>query len=283
MLKISEKNLAVFSILPFFIIFFMFQILPFIWILINSFYVEDSGYGLDNFIKILNSKFYQKSFEISFKISIISSLISLIIAFLGSYSLYKITPSKISTIFISFNTMISNFSGVPLAFAFIILLGSQGVINILFRDIFGIDTQINLYSNFGVNLVYIYFQIPLAILLLFPSFKILDEKIKDANTILGASSIQYWLKIGIPLLCQAILGVFVILFANAIGAYATIYALTSGNFNVIPIRIGALISGDLNLNPYLASALALLLVTLMVLVAFVINLLSKRYNFKAKK
>ena len=279
----SEKKIAFLCILPFFIIFFMFQILPFIWIAINSFYVEDVGFGLGNFERVLNSKFYKRSFALSFEISLISSLASLIIALFGSYSIYRLSPSKLSSFFLSFNTMISNFSGVPLAFAFIILLGSQGVINILLRSFFGVDAEINIYSTFGINLIYIYFQIPLAMLQLFPAFKVLDEKVQEANAILGAKKSYYWLRVGVPLLLPAILGVFVILFANAMGAYATVYALTSGNFNVVPVRIGSLIAGDVTLNPYLASALAMFLVLIMAVVALISNFISKKYNYKAIK
>ena len=55
------------------------------------------------------------------------------------------------------------------------------------------------------------------------------------------------------------MGTLSILFANAVGAYAAAAALTSGNINLLSIRIGALVSGDINLNPELASALAVIL------------------------
>ncbi len=65
------------------------------------------------------------------------------------------------------------------------------------------------------------------------------------------------------MLTPALLGTFVILLANALGAYATVYSLTTGNFNVIPIRIAALVAGDVFLDPNMASALAMVLVGLM--------------------
>ena len=108
----------------------------------------------------------------------------------------------------------------------------------------------------------------------------LENSQANACKMLGGSSLLYFVKIALPLLAPALLGVFVILFANALGAYATIYALSSGNYNVAPVRIGALIAGDITLNPYLASALSLILVVLMLFVVAISNLLSKRYNFK---
>lgn len=87
-------------------------------------------------------------------------------------------------------------------------------------------------------------------------------------------------KIALPLLAPALFGVFVILFTNAFGAYATIYALSSGNFNVAPVRIAALIAGDINLDPYMASALSIIITIIMLVVTFIANFLSKKYNFK---
>lgn len=65
--------------------------------------------------------------------------------------------------------MISNFSGVPLAFAFIIVLGSNGVVNVFLKNL-GIEPFVSVYANFGVNIVYVYFQIPFGDLAFASSF-----------------------------------------------------------------------------------------------------------------
>lgn len=277
-----ERKLAFLSMVPFFIIFILFQILPLLWIIINSFMVEDEGFSFANYIDIFNSKFFSQSFSLSLSISLYSSVFGLIFALIGSYSLFKLSPSKISSLLLSFNTMTSNFSGVPLAFAFIIVLGANGVFNLVLKE-FGLEPLVNIYSVFGVNIVYIYFQIPLGILLLYPAFNSLDTSAKEASEMLGASKRKYWQKIAIPTLTPALIGVFVILFANALGAYATIYALTSGNFNVLPVRIGALIAGDVTLDPYLASALSVLLIIIMVIITIISNFISKKFDFKGDR
>ncbi|CAM4002965.1 hypothetical protein CAHE111092_02570 [Campylobacter hepaticus] len=83
--------------------------------------------------------------------------------------------------------MISNFSGVPLAFAFIIILGSNGVINVFLKNL-GIEPFISIYANLGINLVYVCFQIPLAILLLLPAFKSLENSHLNACKTLGGGN-----------------------------------------------------------------------------------------------
>ena len=268
------KWLALLCLLPFAVFFIVFQIAPLAWVLIHSVQSEETGWGLANFIKIFNSKFYLQAIQHSLEISFWSSLFGIVIAILGSYSLRKV-DSRLRNFVNAFANMTSNFSGVPLAFAFIILLGFNGSITIMLKQA-GIIEDFNLYSKTGLIILYTYFQIPLGVLLLYPAFDALREDWRESASLLGANSWQFWRHIGLPVLTPALLGTFVILLANALGAYATVYALTTGNFNVLPIRIAAMVSGDISLDPNMASALAVILVGLMTLVTLVHQWLLKR-------
>ena len=268
------KWLAVLCLVPFAVFFIVFQIAPLVWVLIHSVQSEESGWGLANFIKIFNSKFYLQAIQHSLEISFWSSLFGIVIAILGSYSLRKV-DSRLRNFVNAFANMTSNFSGVPLAFAFIILLGFNGSITIMLKQA-GIIEDFNLYSKTGLIILYTYFQIPLGVLLLYPALDALREDWRESASLLGANSWQFWRFIGLPVPTPALLGTFVILLANALGAYATVYALTTGNFNVLPIRIAAMVSGDISLDPNMASALAVILVGLMTLVTLVHQWLLKR-------
>ena len=267
------KWLALLCLLPFAVFFIIFQIAPLAWVAVHSLQA-DSGWGLDNFSKVFSSRFYRQAIQHSLEISFWSSLFGLFIAILGSYSLRKV-DSRLRDFVNAFANMTSNFSGVPLAFAFIILLGFNGALTMLLKQA-GIIEDFNLYSKTGLIILYTYFQIPLGVLLLYPAFDALREDWRESAALLGASAWDYWRLIGLPVLTPALLGTFVILLANALGAYATVYALTTGNFNVLPIRIAALVSGDISLDPNLASALAMILVGLMTLVTLVHQWLLKR-------
>lgn len=267
------KWLALLCLVPFAVFFIIFQIAPLAWVMFHSVQVE-SSWGLDNFSKIFSSRFYRQAIQHSLEISFWSSLFGILIAILGSYSLRRV-DSRLRDFVNAFANMTSNFSGVPLAFAFIILLGFNGALTMLLKQA-GIIEDFNLYSKTGLIILYTYFQIPLGVLLLYPAFDALREDWRESAELLGAGAWQYWRHIGLPVLTPALLGTFVILLANALGAYATVYALTTGNFNVLPIRIAALVAGDISLDPNLASALAIILVGLMTLVTFVHQWLLKR-------
>ncbi|WP_295481094.1 ABC transporter permease subunit [uncultured Pseudomonas sp.] len=267
------RYLALLCLLPFAVFFIVFQIAPLVWVAIASLQGE-SGWGVENFSKIFTSKFYLQAIERSLQISFWSSLFGIVIATLGAYSLRQV-DSRLRDFVSAFANMTSNFAGVPLAFAFIILLGFNGALTLALKEI-GLLDDFSIYSSTGLIIVYTYFQIPLGVLLLYPAFDALREDWRESAALLGASHWQFWRHIGLPVLTPALLGTFVILLANALGAYATVYALTTGNFNVLPIRIAALVAGDITLDPNLGSALAMVLVGLMTLVTMVHQWLLKR-------
>lgn len=271
--SLRGRYLALLCLLPFAVFFIIFQIAPLAWVAINSLQ-SDSGWGLANFSKVFASKFYLQALQRSLEISFWSSLFGIVIATLGAYSLHKV-DSRLRDFVTAFANMTSNFSGVPLAFAFIILLGFNGALTLLLKQM-GLLGDFSIYSKTGLILVYTYFQIPLGVLLLFPAFDAVREDWRESAALLGASQWQFWRHIGLPVLAPALLGTFVILLANALGAYATVYALTTGNFNVLPIRIAGLVAGDISLDPNLASALAMVLVGLMTLVTVVHQWLLRR-------
>lgn len=249
--------------IPFALFFYLFQIAPMLWVFINSF-VYEGEWSLENYHEIFNSTFILQSFHNSVWISFWSSLGGLLLAALLVSSLRHLN-SRIKEAIIAFTNMSSNFAGVPLAFAFIIILGTNGAVTLLLKQ-WGIIEDFNLYSRWGLLTLYIYFQIPLGALLLYPALDALKKDAYEAASLLGASPFKYWMKIGLPILSPALLGTFIILFANAIGAYASVYALTSGNYNMVTIRVASLVSGDLFLEPNLAAAIS---VILMLLLAFI--------------
>ena len=158
----------------------------------------------------------------------------------------------------------TNFGGAPLAFAFIVILGSTGIITILFKQI-GIHLYpaFRIYSISGLTIAYLYFQMPLMILLIIPSLLGLKREWHEAAVNLGASNFQYWTRVALPILFPALVSGFLLLFANSFGAYATAWTLTGSDVDLITIRIAALIRGEVQLAPELADALSIMSLLIM--------------------
>ena len=81
-------------------------------------------------------------------------------------------PTWIRPTFMTFSGVASNFAGIPLAFAFLATLGRTGLVTVLlikFLDFNIYSTGFNLLSFWGLTLTYLYFQIPLMVLILAPA------------------------------------------------------------------------------------------------------------------
>lgn len=265
---------AALLLVPLLALLLVFCLAPMAWVFANSVQSADGGYTLAHFQEILTSPFYRQAFDNSLRIALYSSVIGLLISLLGAISLRRV-DSRLKNLVLSFTNMTSNLSGVPLAFAFIIIAGTNGAVTLLLRQ-WGVLDDFHLYSRQGLILLYTYFQLPLGLLLLYPALDALDEHWQEAAALLGAGHWAYWRHIGLPVLAPALLGTFILLLANAMGAYATAFALTSGNFNLVTVRIASLVSGNIHLEPNLAAALSVLLVGMLALVAMVNQWLLKR-------
>ena len=260
-------------LLPLLLILGIFTFDPLGWIL-HSALATEQGWSLSRFHEILASPFYRQAFGNSLYLAIGSSLAGLLLATLGAASLRRV-GGPLRNWVVALTNMTSNMAGVPLAFAFIVILGTNRAITLLLRQGLGIS-GFNLYSMQGLLLIYTYFQIPLALLLLYPAFDNLNDDWRAAAALLGASPVRYVWHVALPVLAPALLGTFILLFANSMGAYASAYALTSGNFNLLTVRIASLVAGDLFLEPETAAALSVLLMGLLALIAWANQLLLKR-------
>lgn len=248
------------STIPFFLLVTLFLFIPLCFMIYGSFQGDGgTGFTLNQYAEIFKSAYYHQAFENSILISLLSSFIGIGLAVFAAYSI-TLFSKKIQDRVLMFANLTSNFAGIPLAFAFIVLLGNSGLFTLLFRH-FGWSTlsSFNVYSWSGLVLIYIYFQLPLAVMLLYPVYQGIQAQWKEAAYLLGANSLQFWLRIGMPVILPSVAGTFSILFANAMGAYASAYALTGSTYNLVTIRIGALTAGDIFAKPELGSAIAVLL------------------------
>ena len=255
------------GVIPFFLFAFLFLILPSLRLFVGSFTDNAGQFTLSNILELFRQPLILNAYWLSIRISAVTAIGGGIFGFLLAYAVtIGGLPKPLRLILITFSGVASNFAGVPLAFAFVATLGRTGFITALLRDVFGINlyqTGFNLYSFAGLSLTYMYFQFPLMVLIMAPALDGLKREWREAAENLGASKLQYWLQIAMPVLLPSILGAMILLFGNAFGAYATAYALTGGSLPIITILIGAQIRGDVLHNPGLGYAMAMGMVVIM--------------------
>ena len=253
-------SLEILSVVPFLVIAVMFLVLPTLQLVRIAFTGPDGNFTLDNIIG-LGTDQIRAAYWISIRISFTSAALGCLIGLAIALALIRGgLPKALRSAVMTFSGVASNFAGVPLAFAFIATLGRLGLITILAREIFGFDIYragFNLLSFWGLTLTYLYFQIPLMILIIAPAIDGLKREWKEAAETLGASRWQFWRYVGFPILFPSLLGTLSLLFANAFGAIATAYALTGNSLNIVTVLLYAQIQGDALQNPGLGAALAI--------------------------
>lgn len=248
------------GVAPFIIFAVMFLILPTLYLIGAAFVGRDGQFTFDNIAGLFTDQIIA-AYWISIRISGASAIFGALIGLAIALALIRgRLPAGLRSAVMTFSGVASNFAGVPLAFAFISTLGRLGLVTIILKTVFGIDLYragFNLLSFWGLTITYLYFQIPLMILIIAPAIDGLKKEWSEAASTLGATPWQFWRYIGLPILWPSFLGTLSLLFANAFGAIATAYALTGSSLNIVPILLYAQIRGDALQNPGLGAALAL--------------------------
>lgn len=265
-------------LLPFFVFAALFLILPTALILAGSFQDAAGNFTLENFRRLSRPNILA-AYKVTIELSAASALGGAVFGFLLAYAVQAGgLPKSFRPALLSFSGVASNFAGVPLAFAFISTLGRMGIVTAVLRS-FGVDlydSGFSLYSFWGLCLAYLYFQIPLMVLVISPPIEALRVEWREAAQSLGASRLRFWIEVALPILAPSLLSSTLLLFGNAFGAYATAYALTGGMLNLVTILIGAQIRGDVLHDPNLGYALAAGMVAVMTLTTVLANLLRSR-------
>ena len=262
-----KMSLVWLGVTPFFLFAFVFLLYPSSTIAIKSFENTKTGaFTFNNFVHLLQNPNLVNAYWISIKISLVTSIGGGIFGFLLAYSAIRGgLPPFMRTSLMTFCGVASNFAGVPLAFAFIALLSPAGVLTGWLRSV-GYNPYFHgfqLYTFWGLSMVYMYFQFPLMVLVISPAIDGLRREWLEAAENLGASTFQYWRYVALPILLPSIMGTMILLFGNSFGAFATAQALTGGSINLVTIMIGAQLRGDVLGDAGLGYALALGMVVVM--------------------
>ena len=248
------------GVVPFFVFALMFLIVPTGFLMIGAFEDPDGHFTLDNIFNLFQPSILS-AYWISIEVSAASAFGGAVIGFFLAYAgILGGLPRWIRPALMTFCGVASNFAGVPLAFAFLATLGRAGLATALLIKYFDFNiysTGFNLLSFWGLALTYLYFQIPLMVLILAPALDGLKRDWREASAILGASTWQYWRYVALPVLWPSLLGTSLLLFANAFGAIATAYGLTGSSLNIVTILLYAQIRGDVLHDQNLGYALAL--------------------------
>lgn len=265
-----RKRSAYLGVIPFFAFVGVFLLYPTFSVVSGAFRNESGKYNPGKISELLNSKAVRNAFLNSLEISLKTAILG---AILGGLFAWALVTSKPGSFFYRFSVALSSvlaqFGGVMLTFAFLATFGFNGVISSiavkLAPDSF-LAQSAWLYTLNGLAVVYTFFQIPLMVLVFLPTLENLKPQWREASDSLGGSTFEYWVRVGIPVLTPSFFGAMLLLFVNSFSAYATAATLINLSDFLTPLQIGNALSSEVGgANPQEAKALSMFMVIVVVI------------------
>lgn len=264
-----KKIVALSALLPFGVYVVMFLAIPTIVAVGSGFQDVDGNFTWAN-IAGLAEPAILNSFVGAFWLSAVTAVVGAIVGAAICYALIRTRPEgMLRSVVDSLSSVLAEFGGIMLAFAFIATLGAQGFITVFLRNQVGFDIYehgVWLYTVPGLILPYLYFQIPLMVIIFLPALESLKQSWWEANATLGGSHWTYWRRVAIPVLTPSFLGSLLLLFANSFSSFATAAALVGQTNNIVSLQIRqAMISETVLGRANLAGSMALGMLIIMIL------------------
>ena len=264
---------------PFFAYVAIFLLLPSGIVALGAFFDANNAFTLENFAH-LNRSYVLKATIDTTIVSLITAVLGAIFGALLAYAIVTGNPNGIlRRMSIAASGVLAQFGGVTLAFAFIASIGPAGFVY-LFAQSHGFDyykSSLWLFEIPGLDLVYLYFQIPLMVLVFLPALDGIKPQWREATESLGGNTWHYWRHVAGPLLFPAFLGGVLLLFANSFSAYATVNALINQSQPMLAQQIAGALSSEVGaFEPGFAKAIAIEMIVIVTVVTILYTVLQRR-------
>lgn len=264
--------------LPFFLYVALFLLFPTALVVVGAFQSQSGSLTFHN-LSVLGTPAVRSATLWSISLSLLSALTGAIVGGLLAYALATANPNGLlRRSVISICSVLAQFGGVLLAFAFIAVIGRTGMVTTWIKNVTGTPFDTTwLYDFKGLALVYAYFQIPLMVIVFLPALDGIRPQWREATESLGGSTWVYWRSVAGPILLPAFISSTLLLFANAFSAYATAAALISQSDPLLATQIRGALTNEVSVdNTNKAQVLALLMVVVVAIVMALYAWLSKR-------
>ncbi len=261
--------------MPGLLVITFFLIIPIINTILPTFFVGET-ISLGRYIDFLQDDYYQVILLRTLRIALVTVVFCILLGLPSAYFISKVNK-KIRGMLIAFTIFPLLTNSVVRSFAWITILGQNGVANTLLQTLNIISAPIRLlYTEFAIIIGSIYLFLPLMIVSLVGVMENIDTELMEASESLGANRIVTFFKVVFPLSIPGLIVGSVLVFAGAASAYTT-PRLLGGNRNIV---LSTLLYQQANTlgNWVNAGMIALIMIILSVLVIKLINTIAARIN-----
>ena len=255
--------------------YLLFMVYPLSNLIKMAFY-GDNGFTLDHFIKFFSKPYYSSTLVNSFKVSFWATVTSLLVGVPMAYffALYKIRGKQTLRILIIISSMSAPFVG---AYAWILLLGRNGVITNFIKALFGV-TPPDIYGFNGMLLVFTTQLFSLIFLYVAGALSKVDNSLLEASENMGCTGVRRFFKVVLPLITPTLLAGALLVFIRALSDFGTPMLMGEG-YRTFPVILYTEFVGEVSQNKGFASAIAVIAIVITTVVFSAQNIASKRNSF----
>ena len=245
-------------------------------LLLKMAFSDGAHFTLVNFAKFFSRKYYSITLLNSFKVSIAATVASVVVGVVLGYfmSVFKIRGAKLLRMCIVMATMSAPFVG---AYAWIMLLGRNGVITNSLSRLFGI-TMPDIYGFNGILLVFVTQLFPLVFLYVQGAMSKMDASLLEASENLGCTGFKRFFKVVLPLISPTVLAGALLVFVRAMSDFGTPMLIGEGYRTFTVILYNEFV-GEVSQNKGFASAIAIIAILITMVVYFSQNIVAKKQAF----
>ena len=245
-------------------------------LLLKMAFSDGAHFTLVNFAKFFSRKYYSITLLNSFKVSIAATIASVVVGVVLGYfmSVFKIRGAKLLRMCIVMATMSAPFVG---AYAWIMLLGRNGVITNFLSRLFGI-TMPDIYGFNGILLVFVTQLFPLVFLYVQGAMSKMDASLLEASENLGCTGFKRFFKVVLPLISPTVLAGALLVFVRAMSDFGTPMLIGEGYRTFTVILYNEFV-GEVSQNKGFASAIAIIAILITMVVYFSQNIVAKKQAF----
>lgn len=269
-----KKSMKYLLLVPGIVMLVVFLVMPLLSIIMPT--VFDQGFTLKAYVEFFKDPYYMQIFGRTLRISLISAIVCMILGIPTAYFISRCNQKWRSLLMaISIFPMLTN--SVVRAFAWINILGKNGVVNSILIGLKIIDEPLTLlYTEFSVLIGTIYLFLPLMIITLVGVMENIDNDMMEAAESLGANRFKAFVKVVLPLSIPGIIVGSVLVFTGALSAYTT-PSLLGGPKNLVLatfINQKASVLGDWTG----ASVIAMVMIITTIIVMKVLNYIAAKLD-----
>ena len=229
-------------VVPFLLAIGVLLVGPVINIALDGLRGREGGFTIANWLDVFGAPLTRRAILSSILLGFTVATLSTVIGAPLAWCIARLRIGGRSLAIAALNVA-ANISATSLVFGFAATFGGAGLVTLALREFWLDAPALNLFSRTGLVIVYLYFHVPLFVLIVLPAMGAVSESLWEAAAVCGARPRLFWWRVGLPILAPFFFAGWILMFVWAIGAYGVPLALggVDAQIELITLRIGALV------------------------------------------